>query len=150
MPPQTTPTQSAFLPLKPHLGSARIILAFSLVGIVLTGCAGSQSLNMGSGYQPILDGPASATYRADLAACQQLAADQSQFDQETLAAAALGAGAGALLGIADDSMSDEEGAFGGAIVGAVVGGAAGWASATERREAIVVRCLQGRGHRVVG
>ena len=58
----------------------------------------------------------------------------------------LGAGAGALLGAADDDAD----AAGGTIAGALAGGVAGAVNASERREAIIVACLRGRGHRVVG
>ena len=100
----------------------------------------------GANYQPILDGQPTAAFQSDLAACQSLARNQRQFDQETLGAAVLGAGTGAILGEVDD----EGDALGGAIVGALAGSAAGAVNASERREAIVVECLRGRGHAVVG
>lgn len=104
----------------------------------------------GANYTPILDGPDTPAFQADLAACQELARSQKQFDQETMGAAALGGIAGAALGAADDSMSDAEGIFGGLIVGTLAGGAAGAVSASDRRESIVLECLRGRGYRVVG
>lgn len=109
---------------------------------VLAACADS-----GANYQPILDGALSETYQADLAACQALARNQNQFDQERVAAMVLGAGAGAgaILGEADSG--DE---LGGAVAGALAGGVASSVDVDERREAIVIECLQGRGHRVVG
>ena len=55
-------------------------------------------------------------------------------------------GAGALLGEADD----EGDALGGAVFGALAGGAASAVDVNARREAIVVACMRGRGHRVVG
>jgi len=100
----------------------------------------------GARYRPILDGTPSAAYETDLAACQALARDQRQFDQETVAAAVLGAGVGAVLG----SVSDGADAAGGAIAGALAGGTSVAVETSERREAIVVECLRGRGHRVVG
>lgn len=109
--------------------------------LTVAACADS-----GANYQPILDGPSTAAYRADLAACQSLAHNQNQFDQETLGATVLGAGAGAALGELDDDAN----ALGGAVVGALAGGVAGAVNASERREAIVLECLRGRGHRVVG
>lgn len=109
--------------------------------LAVAACADS-----GANYQPILDGPATPAYRTDLAACQALARNQSQLDQETLGAAALGAGAGAVL----SEVDDEADALGGAIVGALAGGAASAVNVSERREAIVVECLRGRGHRVAG
>ena len=108
---------------------------------LIAACADS-----GANYKPILDGPVMDLYQADLAACQRLAHAQRQFDQETLGAAVLGAGAGALLGEGDEDGN----ALGGAVVGALAGGAASTVDVSERREAIVVNCLRGRGHRVVG
>jgi uncharacterized protein YcfJ len=107
----------------------------------LRACAGR-----GADHTPILDGPATAAFRSDLAACQTLARDQRQFDRETAGAAVLGAGAGALFGAADEGAD----AAGGAIAGALAGGIASAVNASERRESIVVACLRGRGHRVVG
>jgi uncharacterized protein YcfJ len=100
----------------------------------------------GANYQPILDGQPTVAFQSDLTDCQSLARNQNQFDQETLGAAVLGAGAGAVLGEVDKDGD----ALGGAIFGALAGGAAGAVDASERREAIVVECLRGRGHRVVG
>lgn len=116
-----------------------LILLASAVS--LTACADS-----GANYRPILDGTPSPAFQSDLAACQTLARDQRQFDQETAGAAVMGAGAGALLGEFDDDGD----ALGGAVAGALAGGIAGAVNASERREAIVVECLRGRGHRVVG
>lgn len=113
----------------------------TLLPAVLAACADS-----GANYTPILDGPPRAEFGADLSACQALARNQRQFDQETAGAAVLGAGAGAALGAADTDGD----ILGGAIAGALVGGISTAVSAGERREAIVVECLRGRGHRVVG
>ena len=113
--------------------------------VLLAACADG-----GSNYSPILDGPAGPAYAGDLAECRALARNQKQFDQETLGAALLGAGVGALLGLADDDSSDLEGAAGGAVVGGLAGGAAGGINAADRRQAIVIECLRARGHRVVG
>ena len=109
--------------------------------LTVAACADS-----GANYTPILDGTPTAAFQSDLSACQALARNQNQFDQETLGATVLGAGAGALVGEADD----EGDALGGASGGALAGGVAGAVNASERREAIVIECLRGRGHRVVG
>lgn len=109
--------------------------------LVFAACADS-----GANSQPVLDGPETALYQNDLAACQTLARDQRQFDKDTLGAAVLGAGAGAVLGEVDDDGD----ALGGAVMGALAGGAAGAVNASEQRRAILVACLQGRGHRVAG
>lgn len=114
-------------------------LAFCAAGVVLVAaCADS-----GANYRPILDGTATPAYQADLSACQALARDQ--FDRETLGATVVGAGVGAALGQADSGD-----ALGGAAAGALAGGVAGAVDVNDRREAIVVECLRGRGHRVVG
>jgi uncharacterized protein YcfJ len=104
--------------------------------IAVAACA-----EQGAKYQPVLDGQPTPTYYADLQECQSLAANQSQFDRNTRTSAAIGA----VLGEAD-----EEEPLGGAIVGALAGAAAGRSEANERREGIVVECLRGRGHKVVG
>lgn len=101
--------------------------------------------NSGANYKPILDGQPSAAFQSDLTACQALARNQTQFDQERVAATVLGAGAGAILGEADSGD-----ALGGAVAGALAGGVASSVDLNERRKAIVIECLRGRGHRVVG
>lgn len=108
---------------------------------LLAACADS-----GANYTPVLDGTPTAAFQSDLQACQALARNRRQFDQETMAAAILGAGAGALLGEIDDGGD----ALGGAIAGALAGGTAGAVDASDRRQSIIVECLRGRGHRVAG
>lgn len=116
---------------------------FSLIAgtMLLAACAGG-----GARYTPILDGAPSTTYQADLVACQSLARNQTHLGQETMAAAVLGAGAGALLG----SFDTDGDAAGGAIAGALAGGTASAVDVAERRKSIVIECLKGRGHPVVG
>jgi len=116
-------------------------LSICLLTVPVSACT-----HRGADYTPILDGQSTAAFQSDLSACQALARGQRQFDQETAGAAVLGAGAGALLGAADDDAD----AAGGAIAGALAGGVAGAVNASERREAIIVECLRGRGHRVAG
>lgn len=108
---------------------------------VLAACADS-----GAGYTPILDGPPNATYAADLEACQNLAKNQTQFDQETVAAAVIGGGVGAVLGDLDEDATATEGM----VAGVLGGGVAGAVNASERRQAIVIECVKLRGHPVVG
>jgi uncharacterized protein YcfJ len=116
-------------------------LSLCLLPILVSACADS-----GANYTPILDSTPTIAFQSDLSACQSLARNQRQFDQETAGAAVLGAGAGALFGAADDDAD----AAGGAVAGALAGGVAAAVNASERREAIVVECLRGRGHPVVG
>lgn len=112
-----------------------------LLPALLAACADS-----GATYTPILDGPPTAAFQSDLAPCQALARDQRQLDQQTISTTVLGAGTGAVLGEVDDDGD----ALGGAIVGALAGSAAGAVNASDRRKAIVVECVRGRGHHVVG
>lgn len=100
----------------------------------------------GAGYVPIVDGPKGAAFQSDLGACQSLARNQRQFDQEAWGAAAAGAGVGAVLG----ELDEDGDAVGGAIAGALAGGVASAVEGGERRQAIVIACMQGRGHKVVG
>jgi len=119
---------------------------YALPALILLGACGDSGAN----HTPILDGPAKMSFQSDLSACRALARSQRQFDRETLGAAALGAGLGAALGAADDEVSDAEGLAGGLVAGALAGGLAGSVEAQDRRKAIVLECLRGRGHRVVG
>ena len=119
----------------------RPIISLLFVGGVLAGCSDS-----GASYTPILDGAPSPAFQSDLSACQTLARDQRQMDQETLAAVVIGAGVGAALG----DLDEDGDAAGGALVGALAGGTASAVDVAERRESIVKECLRGRGHRVVG
>ena len=126
--------------MKPQLKFAAPVIG---IGALLTGCA-----NTGAAYQPILDGPQTAAYQNDLVECQALAREHSLMNQNTKSDALVGALIGGALGALDD------GGIGNAIGGAAVGGAAGAASgayeARDERSQIVVNCLRGRGHRVVG
>lgn len=101
--------------------------------------------NSGSNYTPIIDGAPQVNFQPDLAACQSLARSQRQFDQETLGATVLGAAAGAALGEADN-----DDALGGALAGALVGGGSAAVTNHDRRQQIVISCMRGRGHAVVG
>lgn len=100
----------------------------------------------GANYQPILDGPQNAAFQSDLMACQDLARAHKNGGRSAKEAALIGAGIGAVLGEIDDDAD----ALGGAIVGAVAGGAASASETADRSESIVIECMRGRGHRVVG
>lgn len=116
-------------------------LAALATAALVSACA-----DTGANYTPIVDGAPSKAFQNDLAACQSLARDQRQFDQETMGAAVLGAGAGAVLG----ELDNDGDALGGAVAGALAGGIASAVDVSDRRKAIVIACLRGRSHRVVG
>ena len=109
--------------------------------ITLSACA-----DIGASYQPILDGPPSATYQLDLQACQNVAGDQHQLDQDTMGSAAAGGLLGAAISGHDGGGTAVEGLVGGAMIG-LLGGVS---KSKEKREKIVVDCMKGRGHSVVG
>ena len=105
----------------------------------------------GSSYRPIVDGPLGYAYENDLGQCQQLAEQRKLFNGETKAAALAGA---AVLGAVGAADADDNKAAGAAIAGALVGGAfgagAGAVKAQGERKDIVINCMRGRGHKVVG
>jgi hypothetical protein len=109
--------------------------------IALSACA-----EFGANYEPILDGAPSVTYQIDLQACQTLARNQSQFDEETLGVVVAAGLLGAVIADHDGSGTVVEGLIGGALAG-LVGGVF---EAGDQRQDIVVECMRGRGHRVVG
>lgn len=112
-------------------------------GLVLGGCA-----NTASGYRPIVDGYQGEAYHADLEDCQELARTKQYDNGETRTAALAGAVVGGAVGaIEDDSI---EGAIVGALLGGLIGGASGAAETRTDRKEIVIRCMAGRGHPVVG
>lgn len=108
---------------------------------LIAACADS-----GANYTPILDGTPTAAFQADLAECQNLARTEKQLGRQAATAAALGAGAGAVLG----ELDEDGDAAGGAIAGALAGGAASAVDVAAQQKSIVIECLRGRGHRVVG
>lgn len=116
-----------------------------VLGLALPACT-----HTGAKYEPIADGGQSATYTADLADCQKLATERGYLNADTGTNAAIGAGIGAIAGVADDDISDAEGVVAGAVVGAIVGAGATMMETRGERRDIVIACMQGRGHKVVG
>ena len=111
--------------------------------LFVTACAGS-----GAGYQPIVDGNTSANYKTDLASCQSLAEERSYFNADTKNDAMIGAALGAVLGLLDEG--DSGAAVGGAIAGGLAGAGSSAYKARDERRLIVIDCMKGRGHAVVG
>ena len=109
--------------------------------MVLSACA-----DRGASYQPVLDGAPSTSFQSDLLACQSLARGQHQLDQDTLGSAAAGGLLGAAIAANGEGGTAVEGLVGGALVG-LVGGVS---KSKDKREMIVVGCMKGRGHHVVG
>jgi len=125
------------------LQNAVIIAALSSAGLMLNGCA-----NTGSGYRPIVDGYEDDAYHADLADCQSLAKTKGSRDGDTKVSALAGAVVGGAFGALEDESL--EGALLGALLGGLVGGAGAAAETQEDQKSIVIQCMYGRGHPVVG
>lgn len=121
------------------------LLAGGVAALALGACAGG-----GADHAPVVDGPRSVAYQADLQACQALARERALINADTRTDMALGAGIGALAGLADDDVTDTQGALAGALVGAAVGGMSGALETRDERRQMVVECLRLRGHRAIG
>lgn len=117
--------------------------AFALIAsaALVAACADS-----GANYTPIVDGTKNATFNSDLSACRSLAKHELANGDAALGGAIVGAGAGAVLGGLDEDTT----AGAGALVGAVTGAIAGSVENQEAQQAVVIKCMQGRGHAVVG
>lgn len=114
-----------------------------VVALLLAGCAGT-----GSEYEPVVDGPKDARYRADLSQCQELSRQHSYTGPETQNKAAIGAGIGAaasgvISGGNPGSMVE------GAVLGGIGGAGSGAVDASRKRQEMISQCMRGRGHRVV-
>ena len=101
--------------------------------VALGGCATS-----GAKYRPIVDGSDPEKYEVDLAACQRLAEDRSYVNPDLPRQATIGA---AVHGVFNGAA--------GAVAGAVLGGGRAAARTVHERKAIVINCMEGRGHKVV-
>ena len=116
-------------------------LALSGVLVLVAACD-----NTGANYTPVIDGPKGANFDSDLAACQSLAASQTQVDGGTAAATVAGAGLAALTAAVFDNDNIGEAA----AVGAAGGLVSDQFGKSAERESIVSNCMSGRGHNVVG
>lgn len=127
------------LPGKKLIGYTTLTLA--LIGL-MTGCGSTAS-----SYEPIVDGPRDNRYHSDLAACSAVAEQRSYTNDDVKSEALLGAGIGALLGAIEDGG---EGAVAGAVIGGATGGGSRAWDTREEQKQIVIQCMRGRGHNVVG
>ena len=107
----------------------------------------SACANSGATYTPIVDGAQDAQFNADLAQCQNLAKDKKFWNGDVKSEAAAGAVVGAVIGVIEDGG---EGAAAGAVVGGLIGGADRAWEVRDERKSIVIQCMVGRGHSVVG
>jgi len=114
----------------------------SMALLGLLGCAGAD-------VRPIVDmkGVNPSTYEQDLQECQTLAKQESGMGST----AAMGAGAGVLVGglLGLVTGGNSSGIAQAAGAGAVIGGAGGAYKGNQSQEAVVKRCLSGRGYKVL-
>lgn len=114
----------------------------SLVLITAVSCAGAD-------VRPLVDmkGVNEAAYEKDLQECQAYAKDQSGMGETAVKGAGAGAVVGGLLGLV--TGGNKTGIIQAAGAGAVIGGAGGAFSGNQAQEAVVKRCLSGRGYKVL-
>ena len=96
----------------------------------------------------MIDGPKGPGFEADLHACQDVARQKPLINDEAREDALIGAGLGALLALGEGDAADAVVAA--AALGGVAGASAGALDNHGDRAEIVVACMQGRGHKVVG
>lgn len=114
----------------------------SLVVAVTVGCAGAN-------VRPLVDmkGVNEATYEKDLSDCQAYAQQQSGMGENAAKGAGAGAVVGGLLGLV--TGGNTTGIVQAAGAGAVIGSAGGAFTGNQAQEAVVKRCLSGRGYKVL-
>ena len=120
----------------------RLLVLCSLVAVAAVGCAGAD-------VRPIVDmkGVNESAYEKDLQECQAYAKEQSGMGSSAAKGAGAGAVVGGLLGLV--TGSNKTGIAQAAGAGAVIGTAGGAYSGNQAQEAVVKRCLSGRGYRVL-
>jgi len=112
----------------------------ALVVALCAGCATTQ-------YRPVVDsGVSRGNYEDDVADCQQLANARPAV-APAAGGAAVGAVLGALLGVAVGLRGNDVANV--AAWGAASGGVQGAAYGAAEQQAIVARCLSGRGYNVL-
>lgn len=121
------------------------ILPLAAAMIVLTGCATG-----GAAYEPIVDGPKDTLYAQDLSDCQALAETREYLNSDTKTAALAGAALGGLASLTRRRHSDFDDFLEGAVIGALFGGGDRALQTRTERKYIVLDCMAGRGHRVLG
>lgn len=120
----------------------KLLTLCSLVVVLAVGCAGAD-------VRPLVDmkGVNEAAYEKDLQECQAYAKDQSGMGSTAAKGAGAGAVIGGLLGLV--TGGNASGIAQAAGAGAVLGGAGGAFSGNQSQEAVVKRCLSGRGYKVL-
>ena len=117
----------------------RLTLSLISGAVLLTACAGAE-------VRPIVDmkGVNETRYEKDLAEYQGYAKEAPGMGSTAAKAAGAGIVVGGLLGLVTGSNTLQS-----AGTGAVIGGAGGAYTANESQEAVVKKCLVGRGYKVL-
>ena len=134
---------------KSQASKAGLLALSAAIAFGLSACATS-----GANTVPIIDAPNSPKLQADLAQCQQFAAQRS-VNGEVLSSALVGAGFGALAGSSFGGRPFSrrgrgENALAGSLAGAAAGSAVGVFQGQAAQADIVYRCMEGRGYRILG
>jgi len=121
---------------------SRLTISLIVSAVLLTACAGSE-------VRPIVDmsGVNEARYEKDLAECQDYAKQATGMGGTAAKGAGAGAVVGGLLGLV--TGSNTTGIVQSAGAGAVIGGAGGAYKGNDSQEAVVKKCLVGRGYKVL-
>ena len=120
----------------------KLLTLCSLVVALTVACAGAD-------VRPLVDmkGVNQSAYENDLSECQAYAKQQSGMGETAAKGAGAGAVVGGLLGLV--TGGNKTGIAQAAGAGAVIGGAGGAFSGNQAQEAVVKRCLSGRGYKVL-
>jgi uncharacterized protein YcfJ len=89
-----------------------------------------------------VDGSYGPNFAPDLAECRQLSQQKSNGHG--------GAATGVVIGGLAGAEDDVEGVVAGALIGGLLGSAADKSETNKMRDAVVINCMRGRGHNVVG
>jgi len=121
---------------------SRLTISLIVSAVLLTACAGAE-------VRPIVDmsGVNEARYEKDLAECQDYAKQATGMGGTAAKGAGAGAFVGGLLGLV--TGSNTTGIVQSAGAGAVIGGAGGAYKGNDSQEAVVKKCLVGRGYKVL-
>ena len=121
---------------------SRLNISLIVSAVLLTACAGAE-------VRPIVDmnGVNEARYEKDLAECQDYAKQATGMGGTAAKGAGAGAVVGGLLGLV--TGSNTTGIVQSAGAGAVIGGAGGAYKGNDSQEAVVKKCLVGRGYKVL-
>lgn len=134
----------------------KLIITLALL-IVISGCASNRpsvgpGSGYGAGYEPVVDhyGIDKMVYRSDLYECQALASqfkqNSSSSNSESVNNAVIGAVVGAAVGAAIGNKKTAKQLAGVGAVGSYVNGRS---SSSGDAKDVVIRCLKGRGYKVL-